>query len=295
MTRIPNTERITGADKSMFVSPGAEWITFLESNESGLGVGLASVEVATGRHIVHHLDQVPLSDRDHFRPDPFLGVVMARCFRTGWHDGTLYLMNPARGPNDALIVVNSEPAITCGPMPEGQLMVSDGPEGSIWYNELRSRPGGGQLVSLTLGELGDYSAAWRGNHYSPTTYVYDVDSNSLVVREPGRNVRKVVSLSHRGPLQHVALSMLRVSPDESYLAYVEGRSTALVLTPYHVDVLKVIDLASGKTRSICSFRYIQDLFWSTDGTRLFLAGSDQNSSNSAYVADIARAFGKRRN
>jgi hypothetical protein len=89
--------------------------------------------------------------------------------------------------------------------------------------------------------------------------------------------------------------MLRVSPDESYLAYVEGRSTALVLTPYHVDVLKVIDLASGKTRSICSFRYIQDLFWSTDGTRLFLAGSDQNSSNSAYVADIARAFGKRRN
>jgi hypothetical protein len=295
MTQIPSSDNIAGAAESMFVSPSAEWIAFFEGNELGLAVGLTSVQVATGRRVAHNLDQVPSSDKDHFSPDPFIEMVMAMCFRTGWHEGALYLMNPARGPREALIVRNSEPAINCGPMPTGQLMVSDGPCGESWYQELRRRPGGNPAVSFDSAQLGQYSAAWRDNHYSAMTYAYEVDSNSIVVREPGGGVRKIASLSRGGPFQEVTLILLRVSPDESYLAYVEGHSSSLFLTPFNMDVLKVIDLESGKTRSICSFRFIRNLFWSADGTRLFLAGNDPSISNGAYVADIANAFGKRRN
>lgn len=291
MTRIPNTERMSGALCSMYVSPGEEWITFFESNDAGLPAGLASVEMATGRRIEHHLEQVPAADMSRFGDLPFLSLESAQGFRTGWHGGMLYLQNPARGRHDALVVVNSKPAITCGPMPRGRLMVSDGPELGSWYTAVKSRPDGNNAVNGGRETLGKFSAAWRNGRFDATTYAYDKDSRSIVAHVPGRKVREIASLPNDGIFQNVVLSKLRVSPNQSYLAYVLGYSSALIPFPIKTDLVKVVDLTTGKTRTVCNFQNTENLYWSGDDTRLFLSGHDSNTSKGVYVVDVSKAFG----
>ena len=294
MTRIPNTERITGASGSMFVSPGEKWIAFFVGNDVGLAAGLASVEVASGRRIEHNLHKVSAADLGRFGRNPFSRLEANRGFLPGWHEGVLYLPDPG-APRDALIVVNSEPAIAFGRQPSDQLMVSDGPGWDSWYTELESRTDGKRAVNGGITMLRQYSAAWRNSRYDATTYAYDFDSRSIVAREPGGEVRKIVDLPHGGIGQRVVLSQLRVSPDESYLAYVLGYSSSLFLSPGMAEVVNVVDLVTGKTRAICSFRITENLYWSADGTRLYLTGHDSRTSQGAYIVDVAQAFGASRN
>lgn len=290
MSRIPNTERTSGAMGSMYVSPGEEWITFFESNYVGVAVGLASIELATGRRVEHHLDQLPPADLIRLGSDPFNLLEANQGAGTGWRDGTLYLKNFARGPRDALVVVNSEPAITCGTKPRGRLLISDGPDWYSWSQTLKRRLGQGAAINDLWGAM-KYSAAWHNGRYDETTYAYDRESRSIVAREPGLEERRITGLPRSGPFRDVDLTILRVSPGESYLAYVLSYGTGLILSPVMKDVVKVVDLATGKTRTVCSFRLAGNLSWSGDGRRLFLTGNDPDESRGVYVVDVGEVFG----
>ncbi len=290
MSRIPNTGRMTAAVGSMYVSPDEEWITFFEQNGVGLAVGLASIELATGRRVEHHLDQLPPADMARLGSDPFNLLEANQGAGAGWRDGILYLSNPARGPRDALVVVNSEPAITCGSKPRGRLLMSDGPAWYSWSQTLKGRLGQGSAVN-GLWDAMKCSAAWRNGRYDETTYAYDADSRAIVAREAGHETQKIAGLPRSGPFRDVKLKILRVSPGESYLAYVLSYGTGLILSPVMKDVVKIVDLATGRTRTVCSFRLVGNLFWSGGGRQLFLTGNDPDESRGVYVVDVGEVFG----
>lgn len=290
MTRVPNTERVSGDRGAMYVSPGAEWITFFESIESYMTDGLSSYEVATGRTVRHNLDRLPPSVVKSLGSSPFALMEGLGEGSAGWYDGKFYLFQAPRAQSH-LTVVNADSAITQSKRPRERLMVVDGPSLQVLNGHLKERLGLQNATNYEVPFIERHSAAWHDGRYGNTTYAFDSDRGAIVAREPGREDRKITGLPGGGLFEDAHVSILRVSPDENFLAYVVGFHSVLVPTPNRNDILKVVDLTSGRTRSICSFRIIRSVYWSTDGKRIFLVGYDSLESRGVYIADFEQVLG----
>ncbi len=282
--RVPNTAGALSQLGCMFVSPGAEWVAFLEKDDRGNAIGFASVEIATGRRIAHDIAHAPCLDAARLPDNPLIAILSDGGERTGWFDGTLYIDNPT-GMQSALVVVDSLYAVGCVRRIPGQPMVIDGPPWGYWCLELAQRAEYVGYVNYDLYAAWIYTSSWRGDHYAATTYGYDVKSESLVAYERGSEGSTIVELPGDNRFRRVALAAIRVSPDGRFLAYVLGFRSALIPSPYMADVMYVLDLSTGTKRAMCSFNSIGSFHWTSDSRTLFVAGG-----GAVYTLDMSVAF-----
>lgn len=282
---VPNTAGALPQIGCLYVSPDAAWIVFLEEDGRGLPVGLASVEVATGRRVEHDIGLAPCLDEKALPYDPLVGVLSAGGRTTGWENGVLYIRNPA-GARSALVVVDTVRAVGCAPQLPDHPMNVDGPAWGHWCNELaRRREYIGHDANCDVSRAWKYTASWRGGRYVDRTYCYDAKRRAVVAYEPGRTGQTVVELPRSGGFREVDLAAMRVSPDGRFLAYVLGYRSGFVPSPYMADVMFVMDFETGTSRALCSFGSIGGFYWTPDSWTLFVGGG-----GAVFTLDLSIAF-----
>ncbi len=290
VTKVLGTDSVTGAIGSMWVSPGERWLSFLELDSlSHLG-GLASIDLATGQRVEHDLSGVAEKVRIANSNESILADAAGFQGKyTGWYEGRLYLPFSSIGVIGALVVDNAEPVVTLGKDPGKALMLVDGPEWGRWASSANRRRGG-RTQDGTIDDAQIVSAAWHNGRYAQATYMQDRNSQSIVVVGPDGARRRVAKLPGGGIFNKVQLSLLRVSPNETYLAIVASKEPK-ILSPIMRDDLYVVDFATGKNMRLCNFRMIANLQWSTDDKRIYLTGIKLDETRAAYVVNVAKAFG----
>lgn len=289
--KIPGTERMAATAGSMYLAPDESWLTYFTCiPEPYLIDGLVSIELATGRRVEHRLGEIRDQERGGDERQLYLEAVSNHGRETGWYDRHLYI-SLLRG--DYLVVENDDPVIIVGRLPDKHpripLMLSDGPAWETWRQEVNRRLGERQRVS-DLTQIKAYSSAWCAGRYAEKLYWWDRDSNTIVAGHPGRNERRVSNLPSGGLFTKATLTSLRISPDESHLAYVVWHHSRYIPLPGMRDDVHVIELASGRDRVACRFRGAENLQWSPDGKRLYLSGNNPDDSRGVYIVDVLRAF-----
>jgi hypothetical protein len=291
VTKIPGTERMAAAIGSMYVSPDERWMTYFTCiPEPFLIDGLVSIELATGRRVEHQLGEK--RDEEHGEEDRklYLEAVSNYGTETGWYDRSLYILL-LKG--DYLVVDNGDPVVAVGRLPDklprSPLMLPDGPAWGTWCQELNRRLGDRRRF-FSLSSVEDFSAAWRGSRYAEAIYWWNGDSRTIMADRSGHEIDKVAAVSDGGLFWEARFVCLRVSPDESYLAYHVRHRLRYILSPAVRDVVHVIELESGRDRVVCGFRLVENLQWSPDGKRLYLTGNNPDDSRGVYVIDVVKAF-----
>lgn len=292
VTKIPGTEDMAGAVGSMYVSPDERWITFFTlDRKSYLYNGLVSVELATGHRVEHHLDLVADDERAENERELYDEILGSMGNNTGWHDGRLYL--PLLRVSNYLAVDNSDSTMVFVKLtdkrPQSPLMLSDGPEWGTWRRALNSRLDRSNRAH-DRSAVEEHSAAWQNNGYAANMYRWNNESNSIVSDTPGQGAKRIFDVSGGGFFSRTVLGELRVSPNESYLAYIVASRPRFIPSPVNQDNVHVIDLASGRDQLICRFRLAGNLQWSPDGNRLYLTGNNPDETRGVYVINVAKAF-----
>lgn len=289
--KIPGTERMAAAAGSMYVSPDERWMTYFTCiPEPYLIDGLVSIELSTGRRVEHSLGEIRNKERGGEERELYSEAVSNEGAEAGWYDRYLYI-SLLKG--DYLVVDNGDPLVAVGRLPDGRpasfLMLSDGPAWGTWCQELNTRRNDGRRL-VDLSSVEDYSAAWQAGRYGEATYWLDHDTNTIVAGRAGRKDVGVAKIPSGGLLTKTTLTSLRVSPNESYLAYVVWHHSRHIPLPGMRDDVHVIDLASGRDRVACSFRMVGNMQWSTEGRRLYLTGDNPDDSRGVYIVDVAKVF-----
>ena len=87
----------------------------------------------------------------------------------------------------------------------------------------------------------------------------------------------------------LAITCVRVSPDERYLAYVVNTKKQEFLAGPREELL-IRELTGGHEKRIARYGYMGNLIWSPDSQRLYFAGGEYSSDSAVRVVDVPAVF-----
>jgi hypothetical protein len=131
------------------------------------------------------------------------------------------------------------------------------------------------------------------DHFGKVTYSYVRKTREIYALQPDVKGRKITDAPGDDLFFKTHPGQLRASPGETYLAYIVYYQPR-ILSPAGKDAVRVVDIASGKDREVCRFRYVGAMLWSADGSKLYLAVGDDFAPGGVYIVDIDKAFKRKR-
>ena len=282
--RIPGTEHAStrypagGQIDALTISPNDRWLVFWDGPTIDT-LHLSSIDLQTLKKTDHSVRDLPTS------------VVMgyttwheiADLFQAArWYKEALYLELSGRA--GAVVLDPNEVALRVGALPGTRLSCSDCPPTPVLSKTVAQRIA---EKPRTASELLRYTIAWRDGTLGRD--VYHSGRKATILRI-GPGGTEEVLLQRKQAFHWTAISRIRISPDEEYLAYVVfSKLKSGVPLPGGEYTVYVRRLETGAEKRIATHQDVSNLIWSADSRRLYFVGNGESGDDPAvYCADISR-------
>jgi hypothetical protein len=268
--RIPGTELAQSgnpASKSAIsVSPDERWATYWEENTEWADGGaptstwqLCSVDLVDETRIVHRVDSLAVN-----ATVPWADVAWG-FDPGGWSGSRLFI----EGIDLLAVIDPTRQQVEQLRMLPPQRTGLDAPRDAVIDGALRRRN-----MPTENFEMERHSFVWSqdGKPYDLYYAQYIRRDVYAIMHHDGQSSREV--LRREGPLKLYSIDQVRVSPDQTFLAYSSFvNAKGHTMLPDYGTSLFVRHLPSGTERRVGRHLRVSNLIWSADSNRLYYAGS----------------------
>jgi hypothetical protein len=286
--RIAGTEHATdgnGASNSaLSISPDERWVTYWEQNVTWTSAApdvqwqLCSIDLENHTRIVHRLDSLKTRDPSWDWNDIGFG------FDPGaWSGDRLFV---SYFDNTAVVDPTREPIMPHTGRQAANLTGLDGPSYRVIEGALRRLNKPTENYQLEAHSL-TWPARGRARHLYYRKYIGD-DVYAIIYE--GENETREI-LRKKNLLKLYDINQVRVSPDETFLAYsADSKGKAHFLYPDDGTSVFIRHLSSGRETRVGRHGGVSNLIWSADSERLYYAGS----GSGVFCVDVASTFPEKR-
>ena len=290
VSRIPGTERAatrstlisTNEHYAISLSPDERYLVFwewgktvIEARKSGQSYTRAvCIDLVTGERTGFDPEAT-----EHTRDEHVVGAdFVPQC----WYNEKCYIPFRRRtlafGPGSPRGVYADVP---------GELTCSDCAPRALLKKTIRRRLGSSWRRAYEATHR--FSIPWKDGRFGDR--LYHVDGSALYVREGDETT---LLLEKTSRFRKLRIARLRVSPDESFVAYTLFKKIkAPIPLPDSIDEVHLLDLKTRECTLVGSYRDVGNYIWSSDSERLYYAANGQDPDDmGVYVVDVPKFFGR---
>lgn len=282
--RLAGTEMASDSRGGLSVSPDDRWLVFSELTTTGLVdwwnlFRVCSLDLVSGKKIAHRLPpEFVGDDRPTFQK---IGLWSA----ASWQNG-VYVLDSLAKRGQALVLDPQREVLESAEISIAGMTCSDCPPFEL-VRDLSWRPSNSGLCSLP----------WHEGELKEVIYFAGEGVSRVRRGEPkevvvGKNAKKRLFMDTQ-------FGILRVSPDESYLAYTFNRATLNPFLPARGGNVFVYlkNLKTGREHRLFTGAGVGSLIWSSDSRRLYFTARstpawplDADEIRGVYLVDVADVF-----